>query len=241
MTDNPTEAPVPAVVLKADKEQMVATREMLAIVPTTLEGCFRYAQMVIKAGLAPKGFDNDPSKIAAAILKGAEVGLMPMQALGGIAVIGGRPTIWGDAAVALVQSKGLITDLQVIETGEIPTDAESLKDVPDAVGVEVRISRKGQASPYVGKFTVGDARRAKLWLNPSKVPWMQYPRRMLLSRARAFALRDGFADALAGLAIREEVEDMPLPAPKTDTAFLDDAPAASASDAAIEGQASLLG
>lgn len=240
MTDeqNPTDAPVSAVVLKADKEQMVATREMLAIVPTSLEGCFRYAQMVIKAGLAPNGFNSDATKIAAAILKGAEVGLMPMQALGGIAVIGGRPTIWGDAAVALVQSKGLITDMQVVETGEIPTTAESLKDVPDAVGVEVRISRKGQASPYVGKFTVGDARRAKLWLKAG--PWMQYPRRMLLSRARAFALRDGFADALAGLAIREEVEDLPIAAPKTDTAFLDDAPAAPASDAVIEGQASLL-
>ena len=31
---------------------------------------------------------------------------------------------------------------------------------------------------------------------------------MLKIRARAFPLRDGFADALAGLAIREEVEDM---------------------------------
>jgi hypothetical protein len=30
---------------------------------------------------------------------------------------------------------------------------------------------------------------------------------MLKVRARAFPLRDGFADALAGLAIREEMED----------------------------------
>jgi len=40
------------------------------------------------------------------------------------------------------------------------------------------------------------------------VPWIEHPDRMLKIRARAFPLRDGFADALAGLAIREEVEDM---------------------------------
>ena len=51
---------------------------------------------------------------------------------------------------------------------------------------------------------------------------------MLMARARAYALRDGFADCLMGLAIREEIEDLPAEAPgKTDTSFLDDAPAAS--------------
>src|SRR5262249_49394 len=34
-----------------------------------------------------------------------------------------------------------------------------------------------------------------------------YPRRMLMMRARSWALRDGFADVLRGLSIREEVED----------------------------------
>lgn len=213
---------VPAVIARAEAEKVVASREMLPIVPTSLEGCFRYAQLVINAGLAPQGFGNDPQKIAAAILKGMEVGLAPMVALGNIAVINGRPTIWGDGAVALVQSRGLITNMEVIETGEVPVDAASLKDVPDNVGVEVRITRKGQATPYIGKFTVGDAKRAKLWLKAG--PWMTYPRRMLLNRARAFALRDGFADALAGLHIREEIEDLPMAPVKTDTAFLADVP-----------------
>jgi hypothetical protein len=45
-------------------------------------------------------------------------------------------------------------------------------------------------------------------MNSNKKPWIMYPDRMLFNRARAFALRDGFADALMGLGIYEEVRDM---------------------------------
>ncbi|MGH6729111.1 MAG: hypothetical protein ACREBK_03065, partial [Sphingomicrobium sp.] len=61
--------------------------------------------------------------------------------------------------------------------------------------------------PYIGRFTVRDAERAGLWMNAKRKPWVHYPKRMLFNRARAFALRDGFADALAGLSITEEVLD----------------------------------
>ena len=55
------------------------------------------------------------------------------------------------------------------------------------------------------RFSVQDARRAGLWGRPG--PWSQYPQRMLQMRARAFALRDAFADVLGGLYLREELED----------------------------------
>ena len=55
------------------------------------------------------------------------------------------------------------------------------------------------------QFSVEDARRAGLWGKAG--PWTQYPDRMLQMRARGFASRDGAADALSGLYLREEVED----------------------------------
>jgi len=72
---------------------------------------------------------------------------------------------------------------------------------------------------------VKDAKRAHLWNNPKRDPWMKYPQRMLMARARAYALREGFADCLSGLSIAEEIQDLPeAPKPLTDTTFLDDAP-----------------
>jgi hypothetical protein len=81
----------------------------------------------------------------------------------------------------------------------------------------------GQLELYVGRFSVRDARRAGLWTNTKKKPWFEHPKRMLQWHARAYAMRDGFADCLMGLAIREEVEDLTPEPVTTDTSFLDDA------------------
>jgi hypothetical protein len=47
-------------------------------------------------------------------------------------------------------------------------------------------------------LSVADA-KGRLWTR--KGPWEHYPQRMLQMRARAFALRDGFADVLRGPAL----------------------------------------
>lgn len=43
-----------------------------------------------------------------------------------------------------------------------------------------------------------------------KGPWQQYPKRMLSMRARTLAARDGAADALMGLQVAEEMQDVPV-------------------------------
>src|SRR5690606_26021257 len=54
--------------------------------------------------------------------------------------------------------------------------------------------------------SVADAKAADLW---GKVgPWKEYPFRMLRFRARSFALRDTFGDALRGLLSAEEAQDI---------------------------------
>ena len=58
---------------------------------------------------------------------------------------------------------------------------------------------------------IGDARRANLGLktgrNGGSTPWITSPLRMLKFRARGFALRDTFPDALKGFRQAEEVMD----------------------------------
>jgi hypothetical protein len=52
---------------------------------------------------------------------------------------------------------------------------------------------------------MADAKRAGL--AGKSGPWSQYPARMLALRARGFALRNAFADALRGLVTAEEAQD----------------------------------
>lgn len=179
------------------------------------------------AKFAKKG-DPDPQKVVIGIIKSLEVGFPPITGLSTIAIIRKRPCIWGDGAMALVQQQGLIENREHFYEGEEkPSEREiSQTDFPDSYTAVFRIWRRGQPNPYEGRFSVRDAKRAHLWADPKRPPWQQYPKRMLMARARAFALREGFADALAGLSIREEIEDLPPESSaQTDTSFLDDTPA----------------
>ena len=90
---------------------------LAAIVPQDAEQAFRMAQMIVNSGMAPKGMDK-PEKVVAAIFAGLEVGLKPLQAVQSIAVINGRPTVWGDAAIGLVQGSGLLADQEEVIEGE---------------------------------------------------------------------------------------------------------------------------
>jgi hypothetical protein len=163
-----------------------------AIVPQTMEEAYRMAIAVCKAGMAPKGMDS-PEACMIAIMHGLEIGLNPMSALQRIAVVNGRPTIWGDAAIGLVRASGLCEGIDERTEGR---DA-------DRIAI-CEVKRKGEL-PITRTFSVADAKKAGLWGKSG--PWSQYPERMLQMRARAFALRDGFADVLGGLYLREEFDE----------------------------------
>lgn len=213
--------------------------EIAPIIPSTLEDAMRMAKFICAANLAPASYQDaqknaDPQKIVVGILKALEVGMAPITGLSNIAIINNRPCIWGDGAMALVQSKGLIEQFSEFfegaeksagpvtdQTGEVD-HTPTIRDFSDDYTAVCRIWRRGQSTPYEGKFSVRDAKRAHLWGNSKKIPWIEHPKRMLKMRARGFALRDGFADALAGLAIAEEVQDLPSgPIAVADTSFLE--------------------
>lgn len=167
--------------------------QVRAIVPQDFDGAWRIANAVAKAGMAPKGLDT-PEKAMVAILHGMEVGMTPMAALQSIAVVNGRPTIWGDGAIGLVRSSGKLEWIK-----------EAITGADDSMVATCEVKRKGDPDPVKATFSVADAKKAGLW--GKQGPWQQYPKRMLAMRARAFVLRDTFADILRGLGIAEEVSD----------------------------------
>lgn len=162
---------------------------------STLDDMWRFSQCVVKSGFAPKGMEK-PESVLIAVEMGYEVGLSPMAALQNTAVVNGRPTIYGDAALALVRGSGL---LDFYEEKQVGTKGK------DDFGYCVTAKRKGDNSKYSETFTVADAKVAGLWGKPG--PWTQYPARMLKFRARGFLLRDAFGDVLKGMRTYEEARD----------------------------------
>lgn len=161
-----------------------------AIVPQTIEEVFRLSQGIAASGLAPKGM-NTAEQITVAILTGMEIGLPPMFAIQKIAVVNGRPTLWGDAIPALLLARGF----------KLRERIEGLGDARVAVCEVVR----PDGDKTERRFSVVDARTAGLWAKAG--PWQQYPERMMQMRARGYACRDGAADVLSGLYLREELDE----------------------------------
>lgn len=180
--------------VETPRATLVSGGAVRAIVPQDFEGAYRIASAVVKAGMAPKGLDT-AEKAMVAIMHGMEVGMTPMASLQSIAVVNGRPTIWGDGAIGLVRGSGKCEWIK-----------ERIEGEGDKMVAVCEVKRKGEEDPIRATFSVADAQKANLWGKTG--PWQQYPKRMLAMRARAFALRDAFADILRGLGIAEEVQDV---------------------------------
>jgi hypothetical protein len=163
------------------------------LAPRDYEEAQRLAKLLCDAKMAPQGFEK-PETCLVGILQGMEMGLSPLFALQRMAIVDGRLTIWGDGALALVLRSGLC--VSITEWLEGDDESEWIS--------HCEVLREGWDRPIIRSFAVQDAKRANLWHKPG--PWTEYPKRMLQMRARAFALRDVFADVLGGLYFREEIE-----------------------------------
>ena len=162
----------------------------------TMSDAKQFGDLVAASEFAPKDFRGKGGSCVLAIQFGAEIGLSPMQALQSIAVVNGRPSIYGDAALAVVKASPLCEYV-----------TETVEGEGDRMVATCTAQRRGDPSPTVRQFSVVDAKQAQLWGKPG--PWTQYARRMLQMRARGFCLRDCFPDVLKGLVTAEEAQDYP--------------------------------
>lgn len=168
------------------------------LAPQNMQEAMEFSKMLASSGLVPQQYRNKPQDVLVAVQWGYEVGLPPLQALQNIAVINGKPSVYGDAALALVKNDSRCAGV-----------SETIKGEGDQRVAHCLVKRKygNDIEETERTFSVDDAKRAGLW--GRKGPWTQYADRMLMMRARGFALRDAFPDALKGVITAEEAQDYP--------------------------------
>ena len=166
------------------------TKNDFGLLPKSFEQAERLAKIIASSDFAPKEYKNKPQNVLIAVQMGAEVGLKPMQAIQNISIINGKPCVYGDAMLALVKAH---QDCEWI--------AEEFDDATKTATCKV----KRKNNPVCERtFSLQEAKIAGLEIRPV---WKLYQKRMLQMRARGFALRDSFPDALQGLNSAEEVQD----------------------------------
>lgn len=177
---------------KNTKVPVLAGTQLRAIVPDSLDSAFRLATAFVAGGITPRGMQR-PEQVMIAILAGMEVGLTPLQAVQGIYIVNGRPTLFGDSLVAVVRGSGRCAWIK-----------EWIEGTGDTVTAFCETLRVGEPESVRRSFTWKQAQKAGL--TTKEGPWTAYPARMLAIKARNFCLRDVYADVLRGLS--DDADDL---------------------------------
>lgn len=167
-------------------------RGTLDLSPRTFEQALTFSQYLADSDMVPKDFKGKPGNCLIGMQWGAELGLKPLQALQNIAIINGRPSLWGDAMLGLVRASPL---------------CEYVTEGWDTDGTAFCKAKRRGEPEQIRTFSDADAKLAGL--QGKAGPWTTGPKRMKQLRARAFALRDVFTDILRGMAMAEEALDIP--------------------------------
>jgi len=174
----------------SDDKTMTVRGGVGAIVPRTIDEVARLAKMAAESGLAKT---TSPQAAGMLICAGLEIGLTPMQALLGMHMVEGRPTLAADTIVALVVRRTDVCEYwrPIESTAERHT---------------IETKRRGpEFQPVRRTWTMDDAKRAGL---AGKVIWQRYPGDMLRHRCATALAREVFPDVIAGMAYtREEIGD----------------------------------
>lgn len=180
------------------------------VVPRNFDEAWRMASVLARSKMVPKGYQGEAEDVLVAMMYGAEIGLPTMASLQSVAVINGKPGVYGDGFLGVIQATPAYHRHQEYYELADGTKVRSLRQADYSQDDTKAVSlfwRKGNQEPFVGEFSIGDAKRAKLW--GKEGPWSTYPGRQLLWRARGYAGRNGFAAELRGIKTAEELLDTP--------------------------------
>lgn len=158
---------------------------------TDIDKMFRLASAMSQSGLLPEKLRGKPSDVLVTVLYGQELGLAPMQAVQGIYVVNGRPTLAGQTWLSLARKHGHRVKVDE-QTGESCT---------------VTMTRGDTGETHTETYTLAQAEAANL---TSKDTWRNHPQRMLMWRAVGHACT--FLCPEIALGFSPDAEDETAPA-----------------------------
>lgn len=171
------------------EEKALVEHPLDRLMPVRLADKLKMAEILCKSGLMPRSLDTR-EKVFIALQMGHELGVSPMVAVNNISAISGKPVISADLLIAVARRHPDFAGISSDDDGDTCT-------------VTVKRRTGELVEKFIGTFSIEDAARAGL---SRKDNYVRYGARMRKHRAAAYAIRDGFPDALAGLYTREEME-----------------------------------
>ena len=166
---------------------------------------FDIGKMFAASQLVPQTYQNKPMDCTIAVDMANRMGVSPMMVMQNLYVVKGKPQWSGQACMSMIRGSSDFKNVRPVYTGEKNTDswgcyirAEDKITGEIVTGTEVTIKMAKDEGWYSKKDKYGN--------ETSK--WQTMPEQMLAYRAAAFFARVYIPNALMGVAVEGEIEDI---------------------------------
>lgn len=183
-------------------------RAPLPFYPTTTDEMWRYATMLARSKLLPKAFypkgdwGKENCRVAdvhVVLMKGHDLGLKPMQAIGNINVIDGKAEVGALLMTSLILKSGMCEEWRLVSSTTRSATYRTKRRGAEPIEFEYTIEEAEQ----MGLVDRGKDEEAK-----AKNQWRLQPRTMLRRRCQSHLAREVYPDIVMGLYDHDELSEM---------------------------------
>lgn len=185
------------------KEWQVRENGSLAL--HSFEEQLAFAKRLLAEKMVSESFKT-PQQLVIGFQYAKALGIPEILAVKMMYVVNGRPCLYAEGPLALVQRSGKMTSILesfIDENGDV---ISAPKKGVIYFGAKTSAWRQGDLDAQVDWFTLDDLERAKMdytSFGKRKEVWVKNERLMMRYKARSMALKTKFADCLAGMHIVE--------------------------------------
>lgn len=154
-------------------------------------------KMFASSSLVPQAYQGKAMDCTIAVDMANRMGVSPMMVMQNLYVVKGKPSWSGQACMSLINGSGKFKHVHHVYTGERNTDTW---------GCYVEAVRIEDGETVKGAEVTMEMAKAECWTSNKK--WQSMPELMLAYRASAFFARVHIPNALMGVSVEGEAEDI---------------------------------
>ena len=158
---------------------------------------FNIGKMFASSTLVPVAYQNKPMDCTIAVDMANRMGVSPMMVMQNLYVVKGKPSWSGQACMSMINASPKFKNAKPVYFGEKGTDSRGCR----IEAIETETGNLIQGTEVTIKMAKEEG-----WLSNTK--WKNMPEQMLAYRAAAFFARIYIPNALMGVVVEGEVEDI---------------------------------
>ena len=158
---------------------------------------FNIGKMFASSSLVPVAYQNKPMDCTIAVDMANRMGVSPMMVMQNLYVVKGKPSWSGQACMSMINASPKFKNAKPVYFGEKGTDSRGCR----IEAIEAETGNLIQGTDVTIKMAKEEG-----WLSNTK--WKNMPEQMLAYRAAAFFARIYIPNALMGVVVEGEVEDI---------------------------------